>query len=302
MQTDISIIVCTYNRCESVRILLQNLERQNISPSVTWEILLVDNNSNDQTKSVVESFIANGAMDLRYIFEGRQGKTYALNAGIALAKGGIIAFTDDDVTLDPDWILQLKAAFDEHQCMGVGGKIIPVWTCERPNWFVVNGSHKLMTVIIEYDLGEEAFQLTVPAWGANMAFRKRVFDEHGLFRTDLTRCEDTEFCRRLINAGESFFYAPKAIVYHPVEEKRTNKKYFLRWYFDYGRAVVRVEGIPKNAICYYGVPRYLFKQFLVHCVKFAISFNSTSRFYHKLSAYMVAGKIREAACWAALTV
>ena len=168
-----------------------------------------------------------------YLFERRQGRSPALNAGIAAAHGKIIAFTDDDVTLHPEWLITLKRTFNAFDCAGVGGRIIPVWQQPKPDWLQMEEQQ----AIVHYDHGDEPQVLKDhPPLGANCAYRKDVFVKYGGFRLDLgvsgehprITCEDTEFATRLFRAGEKIVYTPLAIVYHPVDPTRATKPYFRR--------------------------------------------------------------------------
>src|SRR5579863_10079992 len=103
---DISVILCTYNRCDDLTQALAGLAASRMPQSVDWEVLVVDNNSKDRTRSVVEEF-SSVYPRFRYLFEGQQGLSNARNAGIAAARGRVLAFTDDDVIIDPGWLLNL---------------------------------------------------------------------------------------------------------------------------------------------------------------------------------------------------
>src|SRR3989338_2187255 len=96
----ISIIVATYNRCNSLKKALESLANQDNDGSFEFEVLIIDNNSNDGTRKFVDTELSKWGGRLRYFFEPISGKPYALNKGIKEARGGILAFTDDDVTLD----------------------------------------------------------------------------------------------------------------------------------------------------------------------------------------------------------
>lgn len=260
----------------------------------------MDNNSTDRTKETVESFIRTSALPLRLVFESNQGLSHARNTGVGKAAGEIVAFTDDDVTVDRFWLSQLKETFDRFDCIGVGGKIIPVWTCDKPSWFTEDGPHRLLSFIISFDLGDDLCEIRTSPFGANMAFRRVAFQKYGLFRTDLGRAgkkllhgEDSEFGRRLLDGGERLIYAPRAVVHHPVESYRTRKKYCQSWYFMYGRTSVRLASIRESAVCYFGVPRYLFRQFFESMSKWFFATDSQLRFYNKLEVCRIAGEIAE---------
>src|SRR5271165_2674235 len=96
----LSAVLCTYNRCRSLRRALESLSVSILPESIEWEVLVVDNNSSDQTEAVVEDFSRRYPGRFRYLFEPRQGKSYALNAAILAARGDVLAFTDDDVAVD----------------------------------------------------------------------------------------------------------------------------------------------------------------------------------------------------------
>ena len=154
---------------------------------------------------------------------------------------------------------------------------------------------------MDFDLGDEAKELSAAPWGLNMAFRKIAFEKYGPFRTDLDLSGtnrllggDTEFGNRLMRAGERLLYAPSVIVFHPVEQKRITRSYFLRYYFALGRTAVREESWPSEAVLYFGVPRYLYRSFLVKCANWLFSFDKKKRFYYKALVYCVLGYIAEA--------
>jgi glucosyl-dolichyl phosphate glucuronosyltransferase len=299
---DISIVICTYNRFQDLCKTLSSIELLKIARDITWEVLIIDNNSSDLSKSIICRFVEKKPYLFKYIFEEQQGKSFALNKGIEVAKGEIIAFTDDDVIIDPHWVSELGRAFDTYQCMAVGGKTIPTWSRKKPSWYAEDGPFKLRGPIVEYNLGDEFCKIDRPPcpFGANMAFKKVVFEKYGLFRTDLGRNpenltggEDHEFCMRLLKAQESFIYSPKAIVYHPVTKERIKKRYFLSWFFGVGRSDIRIKGISSKSFSYFGVPRWYFRRFFKWLFKWLFSFNLQERFYYKAHVYRLAGEIVE---------
>jgi len=297
---DISIIICTYNRCESLRKLLDDLKSLRVPENTSYEILIVDNNSRDETKATVEAVSQDKLGIFKYIYEPRQGKSFALNTGLNAASGEIVAFTDDDVEIDTGWLAEIKRAFEQHDCMGIGGRILPVWQSEVPWWHEEHGPYGLMDAIVKLDFGEEPCELKTPAWGANMAFRRTAFDKYGQFREDLgpnpdnlIRGEDSEFWWRVIRGGEKLIYSPNVLVYHPVEEKRTRQSYFLSWYFDYGRASMRLEKAPVGGPYCFGAPRYLFRQLFEGLAKWIFCLTPKRRFYYKLQVYQTAGQVVE---------
>jgi GT2 family glycosyltransferase len=159
----------------------------------------------------------------------------------------------------------------------------------------------LIGAIIEYDFGEATRDVASPPIGANMAFRREAFTRYGLFRTDLgvsgkerISGEDTDFSRRLLRGGDRVLYLPSATIYHPVEPERLQKRYFERWYYNYGRTMVRAHPAKINsAVTYLGVPRHLFRSLFTDGMRWLTAFDPQRRFYHKLRCYHYLGEITE---------
>jgi glycosyltransferase involved in cell wall biosynthesis len=296
----ISVVVCTYNRADKLRNVLYDLDRLTIPQGVSCEVVVVDNNSQDDTPAVVEEFVKKRRGFFRYMFQPWPGKSRALNTGISVAQGDVIAFTDDDVCVDSEWLVEIKRAFELYDCIGIGGKIVPVWNCEKPQWLEEDGPYGLYAAIVRMDLGNEVVELRSPAFGANMAFRRTAINRFGSFRENLgpnpdnlIRNEDSEFCNRVMSAGEKIMYVPKAVVYHPVDEQRVKKQYFQKWYFDYGRSLARRAQPKKNAVGYLGVPRYLIRMLVEQTIRWVFSVSPRRRFFYKLQGYQIAGEIAE---------
>ena len=261
-----TVILCTYNRCQVLRAALQSLAASELPGSIQWEVLVVDNNSTDQTRELVEEFCRRYPGRFRYIFEPHPGKSFALNRGIQEAKGEVLTFTDDDVSVEPMWLQNLTANLNDGEWAGAGGRTLLAHPFSPPRWLTLAGPDNLGYVLAPlFDRGLQRCELREAPYGANMAFRKMMFEKHGLFRTDLgprpgdqIREEDIEFGRRLLVAGERLCYEPSAIVYHPIPEDRVQKSYFLARFFDTGRAILR-ESAPRPDVL--GISRRCFTFF-----------------------------------------
>ena len=132
-QPDLSVIVPTYRRLGLLIRTLHSLLSQH-APGVRYEVLVVDNNSGDNTRAVVEAS-AYKRRNVRYLFEPRQGVSHARNTGIDAARAPLIAFIDDDVEASRNWVAAIKDAFDSHpeiDCLG--GPIRPRWAAPPPAW------------------------------------------------------------------------------------------------------------------------------------------------------------------------
>jgi glucosyl-dolichyl phosphate glucuronosyltransferase len=296
----ITVVLCTYNRSGSLAKTLNSVAAQTLPESVDWEVLVVDNNSSDRTREVTEGFSNRHPGRFRYLFEPQPGKSHALNAGIRQARGDILAFLDDDVTVEPTWLQNLTAAIYNGEWAGAGGRIVPEWSRPVPRWLSPTAWYALGP-LVQFDLGNVAGRLSEPPFGTNMAFRKEMFEKYGDFLLELgprpgseIRNEDSEFAGRLLAAGERLRYEPSAVVCHPVQDNRIEKTYFLAWWFHKGEANIRQFGIrPGTKYFAAGVPLYLFRNLAVWALKWLVAINPSRRFSNKLSVWTKAGEILE---------
>lgn len=271
---DISVVISTYNRCALLPATIESVLRQR-TPELNYEVIIVDNNSSDATKQVVESFIGRGHRNVRYVFEPKQGPSHGRNAGIANAKGEIIAFTDDDVCVEKNWLLNIKRAFDSYTNVDcVGGKILPRWTCETPVWLTTD--HWSPLAIAEY--GDRVIlppAKTPICWStSNISFRARVFDRIGGFNPDFTRSQDRELMWRFLRDGGQVIYVPDVVVSTDVPAERLTKAYHRAWHKTTGKyhALMRlyertgsdgnVLDEPMETVRLFGVPGFLYRELM----------------------------------------
>ncbi len=258
----VSAIICTYNRSRSLRDTLESLAAQT-ADSKTFEVIVVDNHSDDATRQTVQEMAGRRDLNIRYLYEERLGKAYALETGIKEAKGEILAFSDDDVIVDTKWIKNIQKAFIGQRIACLGGRIRPLWLCEKPKWY----NERFSGVIVNYDRGDHFMQIKNGAlpFGANLILSAEVPRKHGGFRQDLAsatfmRSEDTEMCRRLLLNGEPVYYDPDVVVWHKVTAERMTKRFFRNWFYTLGAARSRI-GIPKesNHKKIFNVPRWRYR-------------------------------------------
>jgi glycosyltransferase involved in cell wall biosynthesis len=210
----ISVIIATQNRADLLKNVLRDLRNLERNGSFDYEILVVNNNSTDSTEDMVRRSLESFNGRLRYLFEQRRGKSYALNTAIRAARGEVLAFTDDDVTFDKDWLINLIAVSQKYDADMVGGRVLPVYPVGTPQW-VKDNRDVLRGPVVFYDMGEETMQYSANQSGpiaANMAIKKKLFERYGLFRTDLgpgagTMGDDWELSARLRkNSDVKAFY------------------------------------------------------------------------------------------------
>jgi len=281
MKSKISVIIATHNRADTISKTLDSLLDQVIEDAFDYELIIINNNSTDNTKDKVLAYESKFLGRLHLLSEKRQGKAFALNTGIAHSKGDIVAFTDDDVILDSNWLLNIWCCYQEHDCDGVGGRILPLYSLDTPQW--VKDNHSFITgPLVMYDRGEDTKKYDkamVEFLGASYSFKREVFDKCGLFRTDIgpgkaVQGEDTEYVKRVFELGRSLYYCGQALVWHPTDVKRMNLGYFAQWYLGLGkyRFLVDEKGrIDQKLVCWFGIPRYLirdiFQTGLSLCIK-----------------------------------
>jgi glycosyltransferase involved in cell wall biosynthesis len=299
-----TVLLCTYNRCALIPKVLDSLAAQSLPDSFTWEVIVIDNNSRDQTRVVVEEYERKFPDRFRYVFEAEQGLSRARNTGIRNARGEVIAFVDDDVIAEPDWLKNLTASLFRGTWAGAGGRIAAPIGFIPPKWLPIGGRFDLGGALALFDLGNEARAMTRAPYGTNMAFRKSVFQRYGGFRTDLGRCgnsllsgEDTEFGNRLFAANEQLRYEPSAVIHHPAPPERLHKSYFRNWWFNFGRTRIierdrrpAAFGIPREYISIFNLAwRYLPSRI----VRWLMTLEPKERFYHECQVCLTFGEVVE---------
>jgi len=263
---DASVIVCTYNRAESLRDTLRALKAQQQVAGREWEVIVVDNNSKDDTRQMIAEFQREWPL-LSYEFEGEQGLSHARNHGIAAARGDILLFTDDDVLPEPDWMEVTLAGLDKYSVDACGGYIAPIWESPPPDW-LTERFHGFLAIRTERS---DDYDITSPSeapFGANMAFRREVFQKIGGFDTNrgrkgemLASGEDSELFERILSAGLKAVFLGQSRVHHKVESFRLTKRYFRRWRFQTSLNIAQSKGIAgENRL--FNIPLYVFPQFL----------------------------------------
>jgi glycosyltransferase involved in cell wall biosynthesis len=258
---------------------------------VRYEIILVDNNSTDQTRSFCESYAATCPVPIRYIFEPRQGVSYARNTGITVARAPILAFTDDDITVSSNWIQSIKRAFDEHpDVYGIGGKVIPEGDFALPKWLTRDQWYPLAI----QDYGNSPLRMNAEnplgLVSANLALRRAAFERIGLFSIALQRikdgigsAEDHDLHLRLYEAGLEELYLPEIVVTTEVQPERLTRAYHRRWHRGNGHfcALMRDPQIEQSVARLFDVPAYLYKQTLIDVLgwlRYTLAGNSREAF------------------------
>jgi glycosyltransferase involved in cell wall biosynthesis len=275
VQVEASVLICTFNRAEDLKRTLKSLART--QARFSWDVIVVDNNSNDATADVVQACAREFPVPVHYLFEGRQGKSNALNTGMNRARANIIVFTDDDVEVPESWLeAAVRPLLNRRDIDYTGGPVLPAWGAPRPAWLDEKGN--LGGTIAVKDHGTAPFifeDLRKTPLGVNMAVRRSLIEGIGGFRPDLGRNgrsllgqEQAEFFYRSRRAGARGLYVPEMWLTHAVPAARLTREYFRRWWFWKGISHARLHSIhgrteldldlskvPRVA----GIPRYLFR-------------------------------------------
>ena len=207
----ISVIVCTRNRSESLGRTLAAMRCLASPKGVPWELVVVDNGSTDATKAVVTHFMETSGLDVQYVQENRKGLSHARNTGLSKARGEIIAFTDDDVLVNKEWLVQIAEECSEHPTVAM---YFGQTRRSRPGEarIAVKEKDKEETYVFPCELG-------YPGSGNNMIFRRSILSSVGSFDTTLGAgtefpAEDLDFAYRVLRSGGTIRYAPKILVVH----------------------------------------------------------------------------------------
>jgi glycosyltransferase involved in cell wall biosynthesis len=318
--------VCTFNRSSDLSTTLDSVRCLDVEPPLTWEVIVVDNHSTDDTREVVARHQAVFPTTLKYVFEPLQGKSNALNTGLRLACGRLIAFTDDDVSVPSNWLMNsIAPLLRDPDLAYTGGPVRPIWHGRKPSWLDERG--RMGGTIAVKDHGPAPFifekQQRIPL-GVNMTVRRKLIERIGGFHPDLgpgaprTRSvrirnrpsllgqEQADFFYRTRRAGARGMYVPDAIMDHQVSASRLNLRYFRRWWYLKGLAHARVHALHgetelgldlRTTPHIYGVPRYLIPMFARHlagCLGTLLRGRSAESAEHFCMMAYVLGYISEA--------
>lgn len=235
----VSIAICTYNNARRLEAVLESLRGLRCPPALEYEILVVDNNSGDETKAVVDRCQAIWGQRLRYIFEGTQGLSHARNRALKEAAGDIVSYIDDDVKVDPGWLSAVAAAFEEYSAAVVGGRSYLIYPSQRPAWL----PEEYESLLSKLDYGDQVIVgLDKDLFGLNFSVRKELAVQLGGFDTSLGRCrhslgsgEESDLLHRIRETGGLAVYEPRAIVGHVVSAERVTVRWFVKRLFAAGR-------------------------------------------------------------------
>ena len=269
----ISVVICTRNRASDLNLCLNSILNMNSQPS---EIIIIDNAPSDESTAD----LVRGFEKVKYFKEPRTGLSFARNLGIKKCSNAILAFTDDDVVVHKDWAYRIWKTFDSNQNLfGVTGLVLPK-ELDTPAQLIFEKSRTFNRGYVDLEFGAVYWKKTLskgpPVWkigaGANMAFKKEIFESVGDFDVKLgagaSGCsEDSEMWFRILNKGYELAYCPRAIVFHKHRKTMAELK-SLAFQYMKGHivaALVQQQQNPKagyRKYIYITLPRYYLSKIL----------------------------------------
>lgn len=261
----VDVVIPTYNRAHLLGRTLASLGAARVPDGMRAHVIVVDNNSKDDTRGVVESFAAQFGDRLRYVFEARPGRSHALNAGIAAAAGDLVGMIDDDEEVDAGWFEEVERAFAGRDLDFITGPYLPRWGAPAPAWLPPRPSSVIGWVDGGAEVRTFGRDYEGVLMGGNAVVRLSRLREVGGYDPALGRssdgrllsCEDEEMQKRLMARGARGEYRPGLVIHHYIPPERMTRRYHRRWFFWHGVSSGVLERSARAAVPYLlGIPRY----------------------------------------------
>ena len=272
----LTIAICTWNRSALLRQALGQMKSLVIPETVDLEIIVVNNNSTDDTDAAIEAF--QDSLPIRRIFEAKPGQSHARNTAAHHARGAYILWTDDDVVVETNWVVAYAKAFTAYpEGVVYGGPILPAFACAPPRW-VTEAWPALASAYATRDLGPEAVRFDGAArmpFGANFVVRAAeqkamAYDPAlGLTPGGSIRGDETDVVNRLLDLGYQGWWVPGAGVRHYIPSERLTTGYVRRYFEGHGAAEGGTElqgGVPRLL----GRPRWAWRRAVTAEAKYRV--------------------------------
>jgi glucosyl-dolichyl phosphate glucuronosyltransferase len=299
----VSVIISTYNRCKSLGTTIASVLSQ-APDAPSFEVIVVNNNSTDDTAVVIKSFAARETR-VRYVFERRQGLSHGRNAGLAVARGEFILFTDDDVVVSATWVRDFYDAFLRYPDADfIGGKVLPTWEREPEAWLDAT-----MSPLALQDMGTEPLKVTQEnprcLIGACLGIRQSAFDKAGLFDPTTQRVgdgvgsiEDSDWELKVWRQGGWGVYVPDIVCTTEVPAQRMAKSYHRKWHLGHGKfhALSRRPEFEGSGLRVADVPGFVYRQVFqsgygyITCL---LRGQAKEAFLHQTAVFFYVGFIRQ---------
>jgi len=234
MSIEFSIVICTHNREDLLPVALKSACEQSADPQ-TFEVVVVDNNSTDGTRDIVNRF-REQFPNVQYYFEPKTGLSHARNCGWQNARGSYVAYIDDDCTLPPHWLTVARRIVNQFSPGAFGGPALPLFNEPSPPWFKESYSSR--------KLESGSFANSSQLRGHNMVIRRSLladiqgFDPNlGMKGKKIAYGEETRFFERVVKEypDETLYFDPDFFLYHLVRTEKMTLPWLMRGFFAKGR-------------------------------------------------------------------
>ena len=294
----LTVAICTWNRAALLDQTLARMRELRSPAQAGWELLVVNNNCTDHTDDVIAKHAT--ALPLRRIAEPTPGVSHARNAALAAARGEYLFWVDDDVLVEPDWLIEAVGTMERFDADGYFGRVFPLWESGHPPaWY----NHLFDGMFALLDLGPDSFvckPTDPPGVGANHGFRTAALRALGGYRTDLGVVadrggggEDLDVFARAHAAGLRLTYAASAIVHHYLPAERCTKRWYRHYTWNGSKHHLRMlRDQAKSVPAVFGIPRYFYRQTLRHAWDYlhaTLARDHGTSFYHWLKLLRFAG-------------
>ena len=294
---DISVIFATYKRPKLLEETLNSFLSLH-TEDLTWEIVLVDNAGDRETEIVAQKYM--DLLPIHYLTVTMRGKNNALNRAVSEARGELFVFTDDDVVVEPNWLIEMWEGANRWPRNHVfGGRILPKY----PEGQVPPFDHPFFVgafAIADFAIPEGIYPAH-KVWGPNMAIRGILFKEGWKFNsaigpdgsTTYVMGSETDLTNRLEQAGNPAVYLPKALVYHQIRREQLDIDWLYGRAFRFGQSNSYKEKKSDISMCF-GIPLHLIRKIIKAYLCIALSlFNKDKKkiFDRQLFLWETRGRI-----------
>lgn len=263
VKNQITVAVCSYNAAEYLPNLLEKLITQDCS--IPFEVLIVDNNSTDNTQALVSDFARSSLISIRYVSEFEQGIAFARNRAIEESLSSrYLAFIDADEIPEKNWLQAAVRSLSDEAIDCVGGKI-SVALPYRPTWL----SDDLLPFYGEVSHSNQAFRIidsSTPIWSGNIAYNTRIFQQGLRFDTRYNRKgkgigggEDGIMFHYFLQHHLTLVYEPEMEILHLIPDEKIKRGYFLKLHYIAGKKTGLYEMNPDGKKIF-GIPGFMFVQ------------------------------------------
>ncbi len=295
----LDVVLPTYKRAVLLRKALQSLLRAPVPEGLSVSVIVVDNNSGDDTEALVREIAATAKLPVRYVLERKQGLSNARNGGVAASTADLVGFIDDDEQVESHWFTVVAREFADPALDFIGGPYLADWVCPVPDW-LPPGFHSVIGAIPPKPRAPFKEASGANLMGGNAVMRRKVFDQVGLYAPHLGRSskgllseEDAEFYRRLQKAQLRGIYVPDLTILHYIAPNRLTRTYHRRWVYWRGISQGLADRDHRENVPYLlGAPRYKLGRAFRALLSWPLRFlrrNKAQAFAEELAIWDLAG-------------